>query len=94
MSITEITIPKFRAADGTIHPTRAGAEARGTYLENKPLIEAFIAHAALSAQQAGAMRKLLPQFMVFDATYVAPPVAPPVVVVVDAGVKIDEASGD
>ena len=85
MSITEITIPKFRAADGTIHPTRAGAEARATYLENKPLIEAFITHAALSPQQAGAMRKLLPQFMVFDATYVAPPV--------EVEVKVAEAAG-
>ena len=73
MSVTEVARPpKFKAVDGTIHPTRAEAEARGTYLENKPLIEGFIAHADLSAQQAGAMRKLLPQFMVFDAVYVAP----------------------
>lgn len=72
MSVTEITIPKFRAADGTIHLTRVDAEARGIYLANKPLIEGFIAHADLSAQQAGAMRKLLPQFMVYDASFVAP----------------------
>ena len=88
MSITEITIPKFRAADGTIHPTRAGAEARGTYLDNKPLIEAFITHAALSPQQAGAIRKLLPQFMVFNATYGAPPVGD----AVDVEVKVSEAA--
>lgn len=72
MSVTEITVPKFRAVDGTIHPSRAEAEAKGLYLQNKDLIEGFITHAELSAQQAGAMRKLLPQFMVFDAAYVAP----------------------
>lgn len=76
MSVTEITIPKFRAVDGTIHPTHAEAAARNTYLDNKPLIEAFILYAELSAQQAGAMRKLIPQFMTFDATYVAPAPAP------------------
>lgn len=76
MSVTEITTPKFRATDGSIHPTRAEAEARGVYLDNQAQIEAFILYAKLSAQQAGAMRKLLPQYMIFDAIYV-PPVAVP-----------------
>lgn len=72
MSVTEVTIRKFQAVDGTIHLTQASAEARNSYLENKGLVDSFIVHAKLSAQQAGALRKLLPQFMSFMDTYVEP----------------------
>lgn len=70
--IQEVTVPKFKTADGKTWPSHAEAEGHNCYLANSPLFEGFIAKLALQKAQAGLMRRLLPQFIAFQASFAAP----------------------
>lgn len=68
----EIVSKKFKAKDGKTFETEAECLGHEKYLEEAPVIESFITSINTGKAQAGALRRLLPQFVHFYSTYVPP----------------------